>query len=435
MKIVLVLLDGLGDRSFDMFNHRTPLQSAHTPHLDRLAALGSNGLFHASFPGQCLPSETAHYLLFGYDLKDFPGRGLLEAVGEGVVFEDTDVLGLAHLAEVAWKQGEPVLVRKRPLLEDEELRALFRDISPCELHGVGFRFHHTRGNDAILIMSGEVSPFVSDSDPMMPGRPMARIWPVDGNPEPARAERTAKALNAYLGHCHHVLTSHEVNRIRVAQGLPSANFPATQRCGRRIVQEPFQDKWDMAGMVITSGAVYGGLAQELGLTFVRVQDGADPAEDLRGRIRMALDDSVHEFVHVHTKMPDEAAHTGDAKHKEAVIAALDKGLDVLVDAVTKRDDLVVGITADHSTPSDAMLIHSGEPVPVALVGPNVRRDHVKVFDEVRAATGCLGFLQGPELMLMLLNYANRSCLLGHQLGGRKRAYYPKAYAPFELDPT
>jgi 2,3-bisphosphoglycerate-independent phosphoglycerate mutase len=185
-------------------------------------------------------------------------------------------------------------------------------------------------------------------------------------------------------------------------------------------------------MVISSGSVYGGLAKELGLTFARVQDSADPAQDLRDRIRMALDDSTHDFIHVHTKMPDEAAHTGDPKYKEAVIATLDAGLDVLVNAMSRRDDVIAGITADHSTPSDAILIHSGEPVPVMLVGPTVRRDDVEAFDEVSAAKGCLGFLRGQELMAMLLNYANRSCLLGHQLGPNKKPYLSKDYEAFTL---
>jgi hypothetical protein len=35
-------------------------------------------------------------------------------------------------------------------------------------------------------------------------------------------------------------------------------------------------------------------------------------------------------------------------------------------------------------------------------------------------------------MGMLLNYANRSCLLGHQLGKRIRPYLPKAYEAFKL---
>ena len=76
MKIVLVLLDGLGDRAYNVLGDRTPLQAAFKPNLDRIARLGSTGLFHAASPGQCLPSETAHYLIFGYEVEEFPGRGL-----------------------------------------------------------------------------------------------------------------------------------------------------------------------------------------------------------------------------------------------------------------------------------------------------------------------------------------------------------------------
>ena len=100
MKIILVLLDGLGDRTYSVLQDLTPLQAAITPNLDRLARIGSNGLFHAGLLGQCLPSETAHYLLFGYDLEDFPGGGLLEAVGDNIPFEGQDVLCLSHLSGV-----------------------------------------------------------------------------------------------------------------------------------------------------------------------------------------------------------------------------------------------------------------------------------------------------------------------------------------------
>ena len=50
MKIILVLLDGLGDRSYAVLNHQTPLEAAKTPNMDRLAAMGSTGMFHASTP-------------------------------------------------------------------------------------------------------------------------------------------------------------------------------------------------------------------------------------------------------------------------------------------------------------------------------------------------------------------------------------------------
>jgi 2,3-bisphosphoglycerate-independent phosphoglycerate mutase len=90
------------------------------------------------------------------------------------------------------------------------------------------------------------------------------------------------------------------------------------------------------------------------------------------------------------------------------------------------------VTADHSTPSISPLIHSGEPVPVILTGPNVRRDKVGVFDEISAAEGCLGLIRGQELMYMILNYSDRAVLHGHQMGTIKRPYFPDSYRPFKL---
>ncbi len=432
MKIILILLDGLGDRSYLQLGDKTPLQAATTPNLDRLASMGSNGLFHASAPGLCFPSELAHYLLFGYPKDDFPGRGLLEAVGEGIAFDEDDVISLAHLSHVKWENDQAVLVDKRPPMPGEDLKELLLKIEAATFGGCDFRLRHTRSHDSLLVIKGSVSAYVSDSDPMAPGQPMARICALDDNRESKRAERTANALNAYLTYCHKTLENHAINRRRRAMGLPVANFLATQRCGKRIVQPPFHDKWGMKGLLIASGAVYGGLAHELGLAFQRVEDTNAPGEDLEQRVRFALDDSRHDFVHVHTKVPDEAAHTGDPEKKKAAISMLDAGLRQLVDVVqTRREDLLVAVTADHSTPSVSTLIHSGEPVPLMMVGRNVRRDDVSSFDEISAARGCLGFLRGRELMLMLLNYADRSALLGHRLDGRERPYVSRGYASFK----
>jgi 2,3-bisphosphoglycerate-independent phosphoglycerate mutase len=280
-------------------------------------------------------------------------------------------------------------------------------------------------------MHGDVSPDVSDSDPMIPGQKIARILPISKNHEPERAELTARALNTYLTKTHKILKEHEVNRQRRNRKLLPANFLVTQRCGRRIALERFDRRWGMAGMMIASGSMYAGLAHEIGLAFVQVGDSSDPGRDIRERIHVALTDVSHELIHVHTKAPDEAAHTGDPKQKEAVIAALDSGLDELVASVEQTDDLLVVVTGDHSTPSMSSLIHSGEPVPVTLVGSKIRRDEVDAFDEVRAAGGCLNLLRGPELMLTILNHTDRSVLLGHRLGGEERPYFPPNYAPFK----
>jgi 2,3-bisphosphoglycerate-independent phosphoglycerate mutase len=434
MKVILVLLDGLGDRSYNVLNYRTPLEAADTPNLDRLAQLGGNGLFHALNHGLCFPSETAHFLLFGYDLKYFPGRGLFEAVGEGVSFDNDDVLVLSHLSGVIWENNRPVLTLGRDNIKGtfEDIGRLYSVISSYEFEGVSIRLQQTRRNDAILVLNGPVSPYVSDSDPIILGKPVSKIVPLTENPEPEKSRQTAEALNNYLTFCYHQLKNTVTKNLSHALKPPAEYFLVTQRSGRRIDLPPFQQRWGLNGLMIASASVYCGLAHELGIDYRSVQDSDNPGMDLKDRIRLALSDTTHDFIHVHTKVPDEAAHTGDPLYKKDQISLLDRGLKELLDVVEKEEDLLVVVTADHSTPSISPMIHSGEPVPVLMAGPSVRRDDVRNFSETHAAHGCLGMLRGAELMLMILNFSNRGNLYGHQLGPIKREYLPSDDDPFEL---
>jgi 2,3-bisphosphoglycerate-independent phosphoglycerate mutase len=428
-KIIVVLLDGLGDRAYPALDHRTPLQSADTPNLDCLAHRGSNGLYHPSYPGQCLPSEIAHYLLFGCDPADFPGRALLEAVGDGVSFHDDDVLCLAHLSQIEWqKDGMAVLTGGRDDIvgSREDFGKVYGLIQRFEIEAVRIRLVQTRRNDAVLLISGPVSERISDSDPIRKGWPVARIEPLPTG-ELQDAERTASALNAYLEHCHRILSDPQKNPYR--DQIP-ANFLVTQRCGRRRPQHAFQTLWGLKGALIASSSVYAGLAREIGLDFIPATDTRSPGDDLRERIAQALSDNGHDYWHVHTKLPDVAAHQGNAEDKRDVISVLDRGLDHLVDEMAHRDDVLLAVTADHCTPCDSSLIHSGEPVPLLICGSQVRRDNVVTFDEIEAARGCLGMLRGAELMAMLLNYADRSNLYSHRLGRVERRYRSLAYPPF-----
>lgn len=433
MKVVIVLLDGLGDRSYKTLNYRTPLEAAQTPNLDRLAELGGNGMFHASSLGQCLPSETAHHLLLGYDIKNFPGRGLLEAVGEGVPFDDDDVLILTHLSGVIWKNKRPVLAFGRDDIKGttKEIGHLYASVGQYESEGIRIRLQQTRRNDAILVLSGPVSPYISDSDPMIQGNPIGKIVPLSENPEPERAGKTAKVLNSYLSNCYHRLNNLGVPNQKQMFKPPAEFFLVTQRSGRRIDLPSFQKRWGFNGLFIASVSVYAGLAHELAMDYQSEKDTNDPGIDLKDRISLALGNTTHDFIHVHTKVPDDAAHTGDPLYKKEQITRLDRGLTDLVQAVEKEEDLLVVVTADHSTPSISPMIHSGEPVPVVMAGPSVRRDDVCRFSEIHAAHGCLGILRGVELMYMILNFSDRGSLHGHQLGPVKKAYIPSDYEPFE----
>ena len=99
-RCILILLDGLGDRAYVDLHNRTPLQAAHTPHLDLLAQKGANGLFHSDQYGLALPSENAHFSIFGYEEEKFPGRGMLEALGAGIPLDPGDIPMLAHFVSI-----------------------------------------------------------------------------------------------------------------------------------------------------------------------------------------------------------------------------------------------------------------------------------------------------------------------------------------------
>ncbi|MDQ3778408.1 MAG: phosphoglycerate mutase, partial [Actinomycetota bacterium] len=79
--VVVVLLDGLGDRAHASLGGRTANEAARTPNLDELAARGSCGVLYAIGPGRAPSSELAHWSMFGYGADEYPGRAALEALG------------------------------------------------------------------------------------------------------------------------------------------------------------------------------------------------------------------------------------------------------------------------------------------------------------------------------------------------------------------
>ena len=432
MRCILVILDGLGDRGQEAFQGRTPLHEAYTPHLDLIAAAGMNGLYHSTQQGIAMPSETAHFLIFGYDREEFPGRGVIEAIGAGNKVSTRDVAVLCHLCSVE-KQGRHLAMKYGcPEINNEDAISLKESIFTFRHNGIRCDLMHQKGIFGFLVLRGAVSELITDSDPIYEGRMIPKVFPINMKRISTRARNTAEMMNTYLKWCYERLSGHEINSERVQRGLLPVNALVTQRAGKKKKLMPFRDRWGLRGMSISSGPIYWGLCSELGMDVCKVKDSGDTEKDMRDRLRRAHEASEYDLVHVHTKMPDEAGHTKNPQYKKEVIEAIDRALAYAVDTIMPDRETLLVVSADHSTASSGRMIHTGETVPLCMAGRHVRRDKVEEFNEISCARGGLGVVKGKEMMHLILNFLDRGKLDGLMDTPLDQPYYPGESEPLSL---
>ena len=430
MRIILLLLDGLGDRGHRIYGGKTPLQAASTPNLDYISKISANGSYHSSIPGIAMPSEMAHFLLFGYDLQEFPGRGPIEALGYSLPFGKGDVAVLARIFVTRKEKGMLIVEEEDPVVDRETCTILQETVRSFEGEGLEFTFYPTSGIEGIIVIGGNASGKITDSNPIHEGRPLMEILPLaDIGEEWVAAEKTAKILNRYLVWCHRKLSAHPANRKRERKGLLPINALGTQRAGKQKNLKSFNEKWGLKGLSISSEAVYRGLCRMIGMETLMVEESGNHERDLFEKLKCAHEARDFDFVHVHTKAPDVAAHTKDPERKRSVIESLDNALSYAVKEIVTDDELLFIVTSDHSTPSSGRMIHSGEPVPLMMRGKHVRVDDVSKFNETSCQMGALGLLRGPELMYTILSLTDRGKLWGLMDSPANAPYFPGKSKP------
>jgi 2,3-bisphosphoglycerate-independent phosphoglycerate mutase len=431
-KCIFICLDGLGDRYQDELQG-TPLQAAHTPHLDCLAAKGANGLFHADQLGVPLSSPAAHLAIYGYDWAEIPARSVLEALALGISTDSEDCLVLARLGCGENRDGKLIVLDREPECSPEELAEFLEAIREFESSGITFELFQISGIKLVLKMKGLVSPFVTDSDTFRAKMPLAQIKPLDGFQADPAALNTANALREYVAWSFRKLSDHHMNRKRIERGQHPINVVSTYFAGKMPAIGSFTDKWGMRALSISTKPVQWGIAKLIGMDTVKAKKTGDAESDIADRIQIALSKlSEYDFFHVHTMAPDVAAHTKDPNHKKEIIEALDRGIGRSIGPVLEDQRVLIVVTSDHSTPSSGSLIHSGEPVPVMFIGGGARRDNVERFNEVACAGGSLGLVRGKELMSLILDQLDRSLMKDIRYTSSPIQYWSEEYECFKL---
>lgn len=435
MRVLLVILDGLADRCWPELDNKTPLEAAHTPNLDKLASMGLTGLLQPLGRGLAPGSEIAHFVIFGYPLEEYPGRAVFEAAGEGMPLSTDEVVYRGLFSSVEESEGRLQVIKRFMGIDDESCIALSEEISHFEKDGVACEFVFSSRQEGILYLRGEASEDVTDADPYIENLPVIKVEPLESAREPEKAAKTASCLNSYLSTVYHKLSDHPINIKRQEERLPPANFLLIKWCGRKRNLTPFEKLYGFKAASISSGNMYKGLAEELGMDWLGAKYLPNWSDDLLNRLKLsekALDDG-YEFIHVHTKGPDEAAHKKDPKLKRDVIEELDKGLGYLLDSGLLCDENLVVVTGDHGTPSGTTLLHSGEAVPILMLGRNAWTDDVKYFNEKSCIYGGLGRIDGKDMMPTILNLTDRIKYHSAKLQPFNGIYWPKKLNPFSLE--
>ncbi len=411
MKTITLLLDGAGDRTYKELGDKTPLEYASTPNLDEIAKASATGLLTPLEEGVSLGTDLAHFLLFGYGLEEYPNRAVIDAIGEKVVFSSQDLMLRASFADVSRSEdGYMLKSRFTKDLSQEEIRRLIPDLD-TEFDGLKFTCIPSYDSHCFIrIQSDQVrlSPKVSDSDPFYTPQYAMLVEAFETDEESAIF--TASAINRFLRRAHSVLHTHSVNVQRRAQGLEEGNFILTKWAGLRLPCEDFKTRNGMSVTLIGASKLLEGLSQYIGMDFVKY-------ENFKDALHLALD-SDKDYVHLHTKAPDEASHKKNPFLKVKAIEEIDRQIAPLL----SFEGLLI-VTADHSTPCSGKMIHSGESVPFMAKGTFVRRDTVKAFSENACAGGGLR-LTGSSFMKYIHSATDRGNLFHLRAGSRRRNFRP-----------
>lgn len=414
-KLFYVCLDGLGDEPLPELGDRTPLEAASTPMLDDLAARGRQGLVHTVGPDVAPESDIAVFAILGYDPREeHPGRGVLEAMGSGMDFEDGD---LAFRVNFATAEGGRIVDRRVGRdLPSEDARALADEVNrEVELPGASAELRATvehRGALVIRAAGGRLSAEVSNTDPAY-----AKVGPLgvaletfDDRALPAKpledsdeARRSADLTNAWTERAGAVLDASDVNGRRTSEGRLPANLILARDAGDHVPRlVPIKERFGPSWGCFVEMPVERGIAMVLGMGEVAAPTPEDPAARYAAWGELALEAiEGYDALYIHIKGPDVPAHDGRAEDKRDVIEAIDASFFGTVLPGIDPGGAIVAVTADHAT-SCARKAHTADPVPLVVAGGGVDPDGTTSFGERVAADGAIGTIPGVRIVPTLV---------------------------------
>jgi 2,3-bisphosphoglycerate-independent phosphoglycerate mutase len=413
IKLVYVLLDGIGDLPHSSLNGLTPLEAAYTPNLDALARNGAMGSVISVGKGIAPQSDIAVFNMLGYNFKDgsYVGRGVIESIGCNIDFREGDLALRGNFATVD-KNLKIVDRRAGRAISTEEAKSVCKTLSdnitlsdkdgsvtlePTIAHRVVIRFRHAKM---------KLSDKITNTDPAydkVDGMGIAKavtnqdiyIQESKAQEDTEPAKVAARMLNEFTIEVVRLLSDHPVNRARIAAGKMPMNCILARDSGNRYPNvEPINKMYSMSIGGIVDMPVEIGISKVLGIKMFQAGD----IIDYEKKAKVAADSlKLVNAIYVHIKGPDEFGHDGNASGKKKNIEDIDRRFfGTLMRELNKMDAAIV-ISGDHSTPC-IKKGHSDDPVPLLVSSSRVEHDGSARFTENYAKRGRLGLLMGADVL-------------------------------------
>ena len=398
-KTLFLILDGLSDEPNDALEGMTPLAAAQTPILNSLAATGGMGLVNTKpISGETPNTDEGLVALLRPQARGMSiGRGLFEALGQGIPLPRGAVLFRGNLATV---QADGMLVDRRAGRIREGVASLLADLKHVDLSN-GIKGHIFPGHEhrvIVMLQGPNLSASVTDSDPGGSAR-IHRFKEATSTDDSLEGRRTSAALNELLAIARRHLSAHPLNGTRKSRGLYEANCVITR--GAASVDElPKLEPMEERVAVVSACSTALGVARALSYTPSTSSLMTGNLDTDMGSKYVQAGEllKTHEMVAIHFKGTDVAAHDRKPLEKRDYIERVDQGLGTFLDG---REGLRVILAADHGT-SSRTGNHIPDPVPLLISTWDGPSGESVDFDEDSASEGILGVLEAEELFAMIV---------------------------------
>ena len=411
IKIVYVLLDGVGDLPHPDLDGKTPLEAAATPNMDTLAKNGVMGQVISVGKGIAPESDIAVFNMLGYRFQhsDYAGRGVIEAIGIGIDFKDGDLALRGNFATLD-NEGQIIDRRAGRKIERDDAEKISKEIE----NGVKFSNPEasvvvapTIGHRIIVRLrdSKQLSSEITNTDPAytrVDGMGIAkavsdfmRIEKCIPMEQTLDASNAAKLVNEFTEQSLEIMKNSDVNKQRAQKNKKLLNSILLRDAGNKYPNvKPINELYTMNFSCIVDMPVEIGISNILKMKAFNAGGLTDYEEKAKVAAQAM---NTENAIYVHLKGPDEFGHDGDAIGKMKNIEEIDKRFfGTLLDNIDISKTAVM-ISADHSTPC-INKGHSDDPVPLLISGKMIENDNSQRFTEKEGKNGTIGLIDGADVV-------------------------------------